>query len=181
MGASAGGFSAFNKLLPEFPPDFAAPIIIVYHMHYESDEYTITELNKKCPLAVKTAEDKEPVNSGYIYFGPPDYHLLIEQDKTFSLSIAGPVNYARPAIDVLFESASDVYRNKLIGVILTGANDDGSKGLHMIKSRGGTTVVQNPKKAEVSRMPESAVKMTNVNFILNLDEIAAKLIYIMYN
>jgi len=179
IGASAGGHAALNKLLPALTADLPVPVIIIHHMHPEFDDYSIRQLYKKCALNVKIAEEKEPVEPGNIYFGPPNYHLLIEQDKTFSLSVSAPVNYARPSIDVLFESASDVYQDKLIGVILTGANDDGSNGLKTIKNRRGVVIVQNPAEAEMSKMPESALRLTKIDYVLNLNDIASKLLYIL--
>jgi two-component system chemotaxis response regulator CheB len=112
------------------------------------------------------------------YFAPPNYHLLIEEDHTFSLSIEGRVNYSRPSIDVLFESALDAYCSKLIGIILTGANNDGSRGLKKIKDCGGLAIVQDPKTAEVSAMPEAALKISKIDHVLQLEEIAPFLIKI---
>ncbi len=113
-------------------------------------------MNDKCSLRVKQAEEKEPVMPGVIYFAPPNYHLLIEMDRTFSLSVEARVNYARPAIDVLFETAAEVYGSKPVGVILTGASADGAKWLMKIKAAGGITVVKDPRTAEAEIMPESA-------------------------
>ncbi|MBF0518165.1 MAG: chemotaxis protein CheB, partial [Nitrospirae bacterium] len=126
-------------------------------------------------LKVKYAEDKEKIQNGFIYIAPPDYHLLIEDDKTFSLSVDPRVNYSRPSIDVLFETAADAFTKHCFGIILTGANSDGSVGLKRIKERGGTTIVQNPESAQYPAMPLAAINESTVDYILNLPEIADKL------
>lgn len=179
MGVSAGGYSVLNEILPAFTNVFPVPIIIVRHMHQNSDDYTVRELDKKCKLAVKIADEKEIVEAGNIYFAPPNYHLLIERDYTFSLSVSEHVNYARPSVDVLFESASDVYRNKLIGVILTGANNDGSKGLNIIKNRGGIAIVQDPDSAEMDAMPKAAMQLAEIDYVLPAGKIAFQLIQLV--
>lgn len=181
VGVSAGGYAVLNKILPDFASDFPVPVIIVRHMHHDSDDYSIRELDKKCALTVKIADEKELVEAGNIYFAPPNYHLLIERDHTFSLSVAEHVNYARPSVDVLFESASDVYRNKLIGVILTGANNDGSKGLNIIKNRGGIAIVQDPDSAEMAAMPKSAMQRTEIDYVLPPDKIALQLTKLVFS
>ncbi|MBN1876767.1 MAG: chemotaxis protein CheB, partial [Anaerolineae bacterium] len=132
IGVSAGGTTALKQLLPVFPRTYPLPLIIVQHLHPQQDKTLIELYNNLSALTVKEADEKEPIRPGYAYFAPPNYHLLIEDDKTFSLSIDEKVNYARPAIDVLFESAVDVYGPHLIGVILTGANNDGAAGLRRI-------------------------------------------------
>jgi two-component system chemotaxis response regulator CheB len=120
---------------------------------------------------VKLAEDKEPPRPAVIYLAPPDYHLLVEADYSLALSQEDRVNYSRPSIDVLFESAAEVYLDTLIGVIMTGANADGSKGLMKIKSYGGLTVVQAPETAEVDTMPMSAIDSVDVDYIMPLDKL----------
>jgi len=122
-----------------------------------------------CVLKVKFADEKELILPGRVYIAPPNYHLMIEEDRTFSLSIDEPVNFARPSIDVLFETAAEVYGQGLIGVILTGANDDGSFGLKRIKDHGGLCIVQHPDTAEVEAMPRSAIATTDVDHILPID------------
>lgn len=170
VGVSSGGFSVLNRLLPELKSDFPVPLIIVRHLHPNSDDFIIRKLDKKCSLKAKEADEKESVLPGHIYFAPPNYHLLIEMDNTFSFSVSDHVNYARPSIDVLFGSASDVYREKLIGIILTGANNDGSQGLKIIKKRGGITMVQDPQNAETAMMPKSAIETTTIDYILPVEE-----------
>lgn len=176
MGTSAGGLDALARILPVLPSDFPVPVLVVQHISASSDSYLIEYLNKMTRIKVKEAEDKEPLKSGIVYFAPPDYHLLIEEDKTISLSNSEKENYSRPSIDVLFETASWVFRKKLIGVLMTGANWDGAKGLKKIKEGGGYTVVENPKTASVPRMPESAIDLYMPDQIADLEEIAKILI-----
>ncbi len=176
IGVSAGGMTALGILLPCLPAQFILPVIVVQHSHPRSDDFLTRYLNDKCSLRVKQAEEKEPVMPGVIYFAPPNYHLLIEMDRTFSLSEEAHVNYARPAIDVLFETAAEVYGSKLVGVILTGASADGAKGLMKIKAAGGITVVQEPRTAEAEIMPKSAISAGDVDFILPLEAIGKFLV-----
>ncbi|MBF0117548.1 MAG: chemotaxis protein CheB [Desulfobacterales bacterium] len=171
IGVSAGGLNALKTILPTLPHDFKIPVIIVQHEHASSDDFLAHYLNDRCMLTVIQADEKIKISSGNVYLAPPNYHLLVEDDKTFSLSIDEHVNYARPSIDVLFETASEAYGNKLIGIILTGANSDGSIGLKEIKKRGGLTIVQEPSKAEVATMPSAAISATQVDYILPLEEI----------
>ena len=171
IGVSAGGLSALNRILPDLPSDFALAVIIVQHMHATGDNFLASYLNDKCNLKVKEVDDKESILKNKIYIAPPNYHLLVEADRTFSLSIDEPVNYARPSIDVLFETAADVYKTNLIGVILTGANTDGSHGLKRIKETGGLSVVQDPSTAEADTMPKAAIAAVDVDYVLPLEEI----------
>jgi two-component system chemotaxis response regulator CheB len=170
IGVSSGGVEALNILLSSLSEEFALAVIIVQHQHPHSNDFLARNLHEKCRITVKQAEEKEPIEPGVVYIAPPNYHLLIEDDKTFSLSVAKRVNYARPSIDVLFETAADVYRGELIGIILTGANNDGSQGLKKIKARGGLAVVQDPKTAEVDSMPKAAIEATSVDYVLSLQE-----------
>ena len=170
--------AALTELLPVFPAGYPLPIVIAQHLHPWQDNYHVEHFNDQCALTVKEARDKETIEAGNIYIAPPNYHLLINDDKTFSLSIDDKVNYARPSIDVLFESAVDAYGPWLVGVILTGANNDGALGLRLIKEKGGLTVVQDPKTAESSYMPKAALEATQVDYILPLREIGKLLLEI---
>src|ERR1700722_10584829 len=123
----------------------------------------------RCALPVKEAEDKEPIQPGTVYFAPPDYHLLIDRGPAFALSPQEPVHFSRPSIDVLFDSAADVYGERVIGVILTGANQDGAEGLAAVGQAGGRTVVQDPVSAAVAYLPEAALKEGPVDFVLSLE------------
>lgn len=178
MGGSAGARGALVELLPVFPPDYPLPIVVVQHLHPSQDSGFVEHFAGQCALTVKEAEEKEPIRAGCIYFAPPNYHLLIEEDKTFSLSVDEKVNYARPSIDVLFESAADAYGPRIIGVILTGANNDGARGLRLIKERGGLTVVQDPRTAESAYMPQAALEATPVDYVLPLREMGRLLLEI---
>lgn len=171
IGGSAGGMQALAEILPVLPFDFALPVVVVVHVQEGSPGYLATYLNNKSTLRVKEANDKEPLEAGTIYIAPAGYHLLLERDETLALSVDAPVHFARPSIDVLFESAADVYGDGLIGVILTGANSDGSQGLKKIKEMGGIAIAQDPDDAEVDFMPRMAIQTTSVDHILPLKEI----------
>ncbi|OQY12574.1 MAG: chemotaxis protein CheB [Desulfobacteraceae bacterium 4572_19] len=171
IGVSAGGFQALHTLLPLFPKTFLPPIIIVQHRMADSDDFFVDSLNKCCQLLVKEPDDKEKIRSGTVYIAPAGYHLFIEKNRTFSLSLDEPVRYSRPSIDVLFEAGAAVYKTNLAGVILTGANADGSNGIKTIKDHGGLTVAQDPETAEIATMPRSAIKTDAVDFILSLEDI----------
>lgn len=175
IGVSAGGLKALSTICSFLPADFPLSIIVVQHMHPNSDNFLAHHLNEICPVKVKQADEKERIESGVIYIAPPNYHLLIEEDKAFSLTVDAPVNFARPSIDVLFESAADVYGGYLIGIILTGANDDGSRGLKKIKESGGLTIVQDPKTAEAAAMPQAARAAAKPDHVLPLEEIGGYL------
>lgn len=176
IGASAGGMEALKKLLTVLPKSLAAPIVIVQHLSPHSDNYLTRRLDELCKIHVKEADEKEKIIAGTAYIAPPNYHLLIEQDKTLSLSADVKVNFSRPSIDVLFDSAAEVFRKGLIGIILTGANNDGSKGLKTIRNFGGLAIVQEPESAEVKAMPRAAIEAAGADFILTIDQISNKLI-----
>jgi two-component system chemotaxis response regulator CheB len=171
IGASYGGLSALQILLSELSPEFPLPVVIVQHRRKDGDDGLCEYLRKRSRLPFIEPNDKEKVEPGCVYLAPRDYHLLIEK-SIFALSTESPVGFARPSIDVLFESAADVYHERIIGVILTGANRDGAKGLAKIKSFGGMALVQDPESAESPAMPEAAISATAVDRILPLPEIA---------
>lgn len=171
IGASSGGTKALKTILSVLPSGFALSVIIVMHRHKETDSYLELSLNNGCKLNVKQADEKEEIRAGVVYVAPPNYHLLIEDDGTFSMSVGEVVNYARPSVDVLFESAADVYGQRLIGIILTGANKDGSQGLKKINEKGGLTIVQSPETAEVADMPRAAMEAAKPDYVLPLEAI----------
>jgi len=175
IGTSAGGMAALQIMFKQIDKKFALPIIVVQHLYPESNDFLAQNLNLICPLPVKEASEKEMIRPGEVFISPANYHLLIEDDHTFSLNIDPKVNYCRPSIDVLFESAAQVYSNQLIGVLLTGANNDGAKGLKRIKEMGGITITQDPESAEIPAMPLSAIKLFPVDFILPLQQIYTKI------
>ncbi len=175
IGASAGGLNALKTIFLGLDRTFNLPVIIVQHISPDSDNYLIHILNDLKIISVKEADEKEAPRAGMAYIAPPNYHLLIESDHLFTLTVDERVNYARPSIDVLFETAAEAWRDRLIGIILTGANSDGSKGLKRIKELGGLVIVQNPDTAEADSMPRAAILATTVDHVLPLDEIAPML------
>jgi two-component system, chemotaxis family, protein-glutamate methylesterase/glutaminase len=175
VGASAGGLHALRTLVSALPADFDIPVVIVQHRARESE--LLCELLQECtPLPVYEVMDKQEVGPG-VYVGPPDYHLFLDRGS-FSLSTDEPVRYSRPSIDVMFESAADEYGMDVIGVVLTGANADGSRGLRRIADRGGPAVVQDPQTAEVRVMPRSAALAVPEACVLPLEEIGPHLVAI---
>lgn len=175
IGTSLGGLSALKTLLGALPRDFSAALAVVQHRHRESDSGLSTFLQQFTVLPVHEVEDKERIQVGHVYLAPADYHLLVEYGY-FSLSIDEPVSYARPSIDVLLESAADIYNERVIGVILTGANQDGVKGLSTLKARGGVAIVQDPDTAESPVLPRAAIAAITVDAVLPLSQIAPRLI-----
>ena len=171
VGVSAGGLDVLEILLQALPDRFGLPLVIVQHLHPQQDDFLVAHLGKFCRLLVREAEEKEAVKGGAVYLAPANYHLLIEADKTFSLSIEEKVNFSRPSIDVLFETAADAYGANLIGVVLTGANRDGAAGLARIKAKGGMAVVQDPKTAKYPCMPLAALEEVHADHVLSIDRI----------
>src|ERR1035437_1271722 len=178
IGVSSGGMNAMKIIFSLLPENFSTPIVIVQHIGSHSENLWIKLLNDKSTLEIKEADEKEKIEKGKVYIAPANYHLLIENNKTFSLSIDEKVNFARPSIDVLFESAAEAYQNKLIGVILTGSNNDGTKGMRRIKEYGGLTIVQDPDTAESGFMPASVIASFLPDYVLPLEEIIKILIKI---
>ena len=172
IGSSAGGLNALKTIFETLDKRFPLPLIIVQHMSPDADNYLPLFLNNMKKIKVKEADEKELPQPGIAYVAPPNYHLLIEHDKTFSLTVGERVNYARPSIDVLFETAAEAYGEGLIGIILTGANNDGTVGLKKIKELGGMAVIQDPEEAEADLMPRSALEAVKPNHVLKLKEIA---------
>ena len=175
IGASAGAIDALSALLPRLPKMFPLPIMVVVHLPPDKQSLLTNLFQAKCSLDVREAEDKEPLSPATVYFAPPDYHLLVESPKQLSLSSEEPVLYSRPSIDVLFESAADIFGSQLIGIILTGANTDGAFGLKAIHEAGGTTLVQRPDQAQANAMPLAAIQSCPEAQIMSLEEIASYL------
>ncbi|MCR5882509.1 chemotaxis protein CheB [Rhizobacter sp. J219] len=172
IGGSAGGVDALAVLLPALPPGLPAPVIVVLHLPREKPSLLVEIFSRRCALAVQEAQDKAPIEPGTVYFAPADYHLLIDQGPSFALSVDEPVHYSRPSIDVLFETAADVYGEHLLAVVLTGASQDGAAGLAAVHRAGGITVVQQPQEALSPYMPESALRASPVDHVLTLAGIA---------
>jgi two-component system chemotaxis response regulator CheB len=176
IGGSAGALEALAVILPALPSSCDVPIVVVVHLPPAAPSLLPAVLQRWTALVVKEVDDKEPVVGRTIYVAPSNYHLLVERDRTFALSVDDLVHYSRPAIDVLFESASEVYGPKLAGVVLTGANTDGAAGLSAIKKRGGLTIAQSPASAAVATMPQAAIDTGAVDHVLPPAEIAALLL-----
>jgi len=175
MGTSTGGLHALTRLLSGLPAGFSLPIAIVQHRSRDSDERLSQLLSGASRIPVYEAEDKQPLHSPGVYLSPPDYHLLVEPDS-IALSTEEPVAYSRPSIDVLFESAAYSHGSAVIGVLLTGANQDGTRGLQRIKERGGYVIVQDPDSAESAFMPKHAVRNMLPDRVLDLEQIVNELI-----
>jgi two-component system chemotaxis response regulator CheB len=175
IGCSLGGMKALLKILSALSPEFCTPITIVQHRHRKSDERLPAYLRRATHMRVVDVEDGQPIQQGFVYLAPANYHLLVERDR-FKLSVDAAVAFSRPSIDVLFESAADAYGEDLIGVVLTGANADGSRGVARIKRRGGFVVVQDPATAEGPAMPEAAIAAAAVDRILPLERIGPFLV-----
>ncbi len=175
VGASAGALEALSAILPTLPADYPRAVFVVVHVPPATPSLLPELLRAKCRLRVCEAEDKEPAMPGTIYVAPPDYHLQVEADKCISLSNDLPVMYSRPSIDVLFETAADAYGENLIGVVLTGANDDGAAGLRAVLAAGGTGFVQRPQDAYAQGMPQAAMKACPAAQVLPLADIARHL------
>jgi two-component system, chemotaxis family, protein-glutamate methylesterase/glutaminase len=146
----------------------------VLHLPAESPALLVELFAGRCAVPVREAADKEPVEPGVIYFAPPNYHLLIEVERTFALSVEEPVNYVRPAIDLLFESAARAYGDQLLGVMLTGANSDGARGLARIRSAGGRAWIQQPEDAAAAAMPLAALRIAGADEVLTLAQIRSR-------
>lgn len=175
IGASAGGVAALSVLLPALPVHLQAAVFIVLHLPREQPSLLASLFDAQCALPVREAIDKEPVQSGTVYFAAPDYHLLIDHGSEgawLALSRDELVNHSRPAIDVLFESAADVYGPHLLGILLTGANRDGAAGLQAVQQAGGLTMVQRPETAHSAVMPAAALRQMCPDHVLSLSEIA---------
>jgi two-component system chemotaxis response regulator CheB len=175
VGASAGGVDALLKILGALPRDFSLPIIGVLHLPEGRDSQLAEVFEQRLQRPVRQAADKAPIEPGMIYFAGPGYHLSIEHGKTFSLSQEDRVHHSRPAIDLLFESAADVYAARLVGVLLTGASQDGARGLACIARGGGLTLVQDPAEAQMPVMPEAALALFRPDHILSLHGIGTML------
>ncbi|MFA7404039.1 MAG: chemotaxis protein CheB [Pelobacteraceae bacterium] len=175
IGVSTGGVAALKQILGALPADFPIPILVTTHITPDSDDGLAVLLDSLCAIRVKEADEQETITPGSTYLAPANYHLMVERGGTLALSIDPPVNFARPSIDVLFESAANVYGPALIGIILTGAGDDGSRGLLKIEKCGGLTVVQDPADAEMDSMPNSALQLLKPEHVVRLKDIPALL------
>lgn len=180
MGSSWGGVAVLSQIVKSIPASWTLPIVIIQHQHSSSGGALAKILSKISVLPVIDVEDNDILSSGNIYIAPANYHLLIEQDKTFALSLEAPVNFSRPSVDVTFSSLSHVFHNKMIGVVLTGANEDGAAGVGVIRENGGYTIAQSPATAEARLMPEAAIKM-GVNAVLEPGQIVPHIMKLQEN
>jgi two-component system chemotaxis response regulator CheB len=179
IGCSLGGMHALHVILSNLTQSFCVPIAVAQHRHKQSNEGLPAYFRRETDLKVVDAEDKQWIEPGHVYLAPANYHLLIERNGVrgeLSLSVDERVHYSRPSIDVLFESAADAYAGQVIGIVLTGSNDDGAHGAARIKARGGIVIAQDPDSAEAPAMPRAAIEATHVDQILRLEEIAPFLI-----
>jgi len=173
LGGSAGSSRLIFSLIEQLPADFPLPIVVVIHRSRKFRSEIEVLLNSRSALSVCLAEDKAELRQGSVYFAPPDYHLLLEPDGTFTLDYSEPVFFSRPSIDSTFVSVSDVYQDKVVAVLLSGANADGSEGLCYIQERNGVAIIQDPSDAEVKTMPESAISLCKDALILSDESIFA--------
>ena len=171
IGASAGGFEAILEVLKGLPASYPMPLVAVLHLPDNHDSKLAELFGYRLALRVREARDKEAIEPGTLYFAPAGYHLLVEADHSFSFSCEDRVSYARPSIDVLFETALDAYGKSLAGILLTGANYDGAAGLAGMQVAGALTIVQDPATAEVPTMPDAAIRRMKPDLILPLAEI----------
>ncbi len=173
VGTSWGGLNAVSRLLDELPDEVAQPIVVAQHRASDVTEGGLARLLQHHTLRhVVDAEDKEPLRDRHVYLAPADYHLLVERGS-LALSTDELIRHARPSIDVLFESVADSYGQRAIGIVLTGASDDGAEGLRRIKERGGVAIVQDPATSERGLMPAAAAAATTADAVLPLEEIGA--------
>lgn len=171
IGGSAGSLKVLLEVLPNIKENISFPIIIIIHRG-SSDSVLSELLNSKTDLTVVEAEEKTILKAGYIYLAPPDYHLLIEKDHSLSLDASEKLNFSRPSIDVTFTAAAEIFEEKAIALLLSGANSDGVDGLKSVKRKNGTTLAQDPLTAEVDYMPKQAILHNNIDYILKPKEIA---------
>lgn len=171
IGTSAGGIEALKHIINKLPNPFPIPIIVVQHLSSKFESYLPLILENISGIPCKEVEDKDRLMENTIYVAPPNYHVLVEKNFTLSLSTEKRVSYARPSIDVTFETAADAYKNELVGILLTGANSDGAKGMEMIHTYGGLTVIQDPETAYAKEMPLSALRLFQPDYCLDIREI----------
>ncbi|MGE5468807.1 MAG: chemotaxis protein CheB [Ignavibacteria bacterium] len=175
IGVSSGGVQALKRLLGDLPADFPLPVVIVQHISPDAGNGMAKLLDDLCDIRVKEADEHDPIQPATVYLAPPNYHLLVERNGSLALSADPPVSYARPSVDVLFESAAGVFGAGLIGIVLTGANWDGARGVQHIKQKGGLVIVQDPDDADTPQMPQAAIAAVNADHVVALAEMPALL------
>lgn len=175
IGSSLGGLRALECVLGGLPGDFPAPVVVAQHRQEGAEELLAGLLNARTALEVREAEDKAALPDGCVRVAPAGYHLLVD-DGHLALSVDAAVRHSRPSIDVLFESAAHAYGDRAVGVVLTGANDDGARGLAAVRARGGYAIVQDPRGAEAPEMPRAALRRAGADAVLALEDIAPALV-----
>jgi len=175
IGASAGGVEAVGQLLQALPADSSVAIGMVLHVPPDRPSQLAELFGQRCALPVKEAEDKEMIAPGTVYIAPPNYHLLVEPDGSFSLSVEDAVLYSRPSIDLLFESAAYAFGENLLGIVLTGASSDGAQGLSRVRQHGGQAWVQDPATARARTMPQAAIDLARPQRVLALAQLVSDL------
>lgn len=175
IGASAGGVPAIHRIIPELPSDFQTPLVVLLHLPPTAKVDFEVSYARNTKLKISEIEDKMPIENGTVYFAPPAYHTLVEKEFFFSLSLDEPVHFSRPSIDVLFQSAADALADEVVGVLLTGANEDGAQGLKSIQEAGGIAIVENPETAEVPTMPKAALKLLKPDHLVSVPDLAGLL------
>lgn len=176
MGGSAGGFKAFSAILSALPLDFSLPVLVVQHLFPGDDGLFVRHLASAVKLPVIEPCDKQWIKRGHVYVAPANYHMLVEQNGTIALSVDDKVNWSRPSINVLFESAALAFGERVIAVLLSGANADGANGMRKIKEAGGFTIVQDPATAEYPVMPQAAIDSGAGDEVLSVEEIGLRLV-----
>lgn len=175
IGASAGGVLALHSILGALPQALSLPVLVVLHLPRDRPSHIAEIAGAHCPLPVSEAEDKQPLEPGSVVFAPPDYHLLVEDRSSLALSLDAPVLFSRPAIDPLFESASQVFGERVLAILLTGASADGSEGVAAVRKARGTAWIQHPDDASSPLMPSSALAHAGADAVLTLQEICSHL------
>ncbi|SAL75929.1 chemotaxis-specific methylesterase [Caballeronia peredens] len=179
IGASAGGVEALNLLLPMLPKTFAAPVLVVVHVRQGQPSLLPGLFAARCALAIEEPFDKDEIAPGTVYFAPPGYHMLVEAEggaaPSIALSVDPPVRFSRPSVDVLFESAAHAYGERLLGIVLSGANDDGARGARTIREAGGACWAQDPATASAPAMPLAVIAADAANEVLTLEQMAMRL------
>lgn len=171
IGASAGGIEALSRILPGLDERSRAAYLVVLHLPRNRPSRLAEVLGARCALPVVEAEDKAPVVPGTVYVAPPDYHMLVDEGPALALSVDEPIQFSRPSIDALFESAADVYGSRLLGIVMTGASEDGAQGLAAVATAGGTVVVQDPEEAQAPTLPRGALNRVPSAQVLGVDAI----------
>jgi two-component system chemotaxis response regulator CheB len=176
IGGSAGSFQVISRILRSLPENYNKSVIMCLHRLKHLRSGFVEALETKSQLKIEEPFDKEHIKPGKVYLAPANYHLSIELGNNFSLSTEGPVNHSRPSIDITFDTAAYVFKQKMVGVLLSGANKDGAYGIKRIKESGGTTIVQDPAECQAKTMTSAALNLTKVDYVMSADQIISFLL-----